>query len=236
MVIKADSPAGFAEQYIVESIWNGGFPAGSLLPAERELSEMIGVTRTTLREVLQRLARDGWLKIKHGKPTQVNDFWKASNLNVLSTLVKLEKIDLSSLLKQVISARNQVSLAYWLAAIKLAPEAVKKSLHPIKSLSDEASAFSEFESELERELVNLSENKVFLLLQNGFNNVYQQISSCLLASAKGRAKSKAFHLEILACLDDMELNQLNDIIEKYNQDQQLLLDEMKTEVYKAIQD
>ena len=30
MVIKAHSPAGFAEQYIVESIWNGEFPPGSI--------------------------------------------------------------------------------------------------------------------------------------------------------------------------------------------------------------
>ncbi|MDU3078246.1 MAG: GntR family transcriptional regulator, partial [Mixta calida] len=57
MVIKAQSPAGFAEEYIIESIWNSRFPPGSILPAERELSELIGVTRTTLREVLQRLAR-----------------------------------------------------------------------------------------------------------------------------------------------------------------------------------
>ena len=61
MVIKAQSPAGFAEEYIIESIWNNRFPPGTILPAERELSELIGVTRTTLREVLQRLARDGWL-------------------------------------------------------------------------------------------------------------------------------------------------------------------------------
>ena len=59
MVIKAQSPAGFAEEYIIESIWNNRFPPGTILPAERELSELIGVTRTTLREVLQRLARDG---------------------------------------------------------------------------------------------------------------------------------------------------------------------------------
>ena len=58
MVIKAQSPAGFAEEYIIESIWNNRFPPGTILPAERELSELIGVTRTTLREVLQRLARD----------------------------------------------------------------------------------------------------------------------------------------------------------------------------------
>ncbi|MCD8665777.1 SpoVR family protein, partial [Klebsiella pneumoniae] len=44
-------PAGFAEEYIIESIWNNRFPPGSILPAERELSELIGVTRTTLRIV-----------------------------------------------------------------------------------------------------------------------------------------------------------------------------------------
>ena len=60
MIYKAQSPAGFAEEYIVESIWSGRFAPGTILPAERELSELIGVTRTTLREVLQRLARDGW--------------------------------------------------------------------------------------------------------------------------------------------------------------------------------
>ncbi|CAA2929874.1 Fatty acid metabolism regulator protein [Arsenophonus endosymbiont of Bemisia tabaci Q2] len=59
MIIRAQNPANFAEEYIVESIWNNHFPLGSILPAERELSELIGVTRTTLREVLQRLPRDG---------------------------------------------------------------------------------------------------------------------------------------------------------------------------------
>ena len=90
MVIKADSPATFAEKYIIESIWNNHFPQGSILPAERELSELIGVTRTTLREVLQRLARDGWLTIQHGKPTKVNNYWDTCGRNILPTLAKLD--------------------------------------------------------------------------------------------------------------------------------------------------
>ena len=42
MIYKAQSPAGFAEEYIVESIWSGRFPPDTILPAERELSELIG--------------------------------------------------------------------------------------------------------------------------------------------------------------------------------------------------
>ena len=41
MVIKAQSPAGFVEEYIIESIWNNRFPPGTILPAERELSELL---------------------------------------------------------------------------------------------------------------------------------------------------------------------------------------------------
>ncbi len=37
--LKANSPAALAEEYIVKSIWNKTYPAGSFLPAERELAD-----------------------------------------------------------------------------------------------------------------------------------------------------------------------------------------------------
>ncbi|MFW8369099.1 fatty acid metabolism transcriptional regulator FadR, partial [Klebsiella pneumoniae] len=90
---------------MIESIWNNRFPPGSILPAERELSELIGVTRTTLREVLQRLARDGWLTIQHGKTTKVNNFWETSGLNILETLARLDQDKVPDLVAQLLSAR-----------------------------------------------------------------------------------------------------------------------------------
>lgn len=108
MVIKAKSPAGFAEKYIIESIWNGRFPPGSILPAERELSELIGVTRTTLREVLQRLARDGWLTIQHGKPTKVNQFMETSGLHILDTLMTLDAENATSIVEDLLAARTNM--------------------------------------------------------------------------------------------------------------------------------
>ncbi len=109
MVIKAQSPAGFAEEYIIESIWNNRFPPGSILPAERELSELIGVTRTTLREVLQRLARDGWLTIQHGKPTKVNNFWETSGLNILETLARLDHDSVPQLIDNLLAVRTNIA-------------------------------------------------------------------------------------------------------------------------------
>ena len=118
MVIKAKSPAGFAEKYIIESIWKGRFPPGTILPAERELSELIGVTRTTLREVLQRLARDGWLTIQHGKPTKVNQFMETSSLHILDTLMSLDAGNATSIVEDLLAARTNISPIFMRYAFK----------------------------------------------------------------------------------------------------------------------
>ncbi|KLV10702.1 MULTISPECIES: fatty acid metabolism transcriptional regulator FadR [Photobacterium] len=147
MVIKADSPATFAEKYIIESIWNNHFPQGSILPAERELSELIGVTRTTLREVLQRLARDGWLTIQHGKPTRVNNYMDTSGLSILDTLITLDGQDVQGVLEDLLSARTDISSVYMRYAVKgNHEECVKLIGHVIEECEAllKANSFAEF--------------------------------------------------------------------------------------------
>ncbi len=91
-------------------------------PAERELSELIGVTRTTLREVLQRLARDGWLTIQHGKPTKVNNFWETSGLNILETLARLDHDSVPQLIDNLLSVRTNISTIFIRTAFRQHPD------------------------------------------------------------------------------------------------------------------
>ncbi|WPC73164.1 fatty acid metabolism transcriptional regulator FadR [Vibrio porteresiae] len=143
MVIKAKSPAGFAEKYIIESIWNGRFPPGSILPAERELSELIGVTRTTLREVLQRLARDGWLTIQHGKPTKVNQFMETSGLHILDTLMTLDADNATSIVEDLLAARTNISPIFMRYAFKVNRDNAERT---IKNVIDSCEALLRAES------------------------------------------------------------------------------------------
>ncbi len=106
MVIKAQQAARKSRLLKVSGI-TASLP-GLFLPAERELSELIGVTRTTLREVLQRLARDGWLTIQHGKPTKVNNFWETSGLNILETLARLDHESVPQLIDNLLSVRTNI--------------------------------------------------------------------------------------------------------------------------------
>ncbi len=81
---EISKPALQAERQIIQDILHGRFPADTALPPERVLAGILGITRPTLREVLQRISRAGWIDIHHGKPTRVKDILVEGNLSLLS--------------------------------------------------------------------------------------------------------------------------------------------------------
>ncbi len=234
MVIKAQSPAGFAEQYIVESIWNGGFPPGSILPAERELSELIGVTRTTLREVLQRLARDGWLTIKHGKPTKVNNFWETSSLNILETLAQLDQEGIPDLVDNLMSARTNISAIYVRGAIKNNPEKAIELLSAYLEVEDNGEAFAEFDYNLNKELVVASGNSIYLLILNGFKGLYSRIGSLYFSHPRGREISCEFYKNLIELAKAGKFDESVYCVRKHGLESGKLWQELKEEVLKEL--
>lgn len=174
-VIQAKNPAEFAEEYIVRSIWNSHFPPGSILPAERELSELIGVTRTTLREVLQRLKQDGWITIQHGKPTRVNNFWETSGLNILMTLARLDQDGMPDLLDHLLAARTNIAGVYMRAAVKASPKEVIKACDEAitKIMSEEQLALVDYD--FHQAMARASGNPIYVLIMNGFKGLYTRI-------------------------------------------------------------
>jgi GntR family negative regulator for fad regulon and positive regulator of fabA len=235
-VIKAQSPAGFAEEYIVKSIWNGGFPPGSILPAERELSELIGVTRTTLREVLQRLARDGWLTIRHGKPTKVNNFWETSSLNILETLVQLDQEGIPALVDNLLSARTNISAIYIRGAIKNNPEKTIELLSRYQDIEDTGEAFAEFDYQLNKELVVASDNSIYLLILNGFRGLYSRIGQLYFANPKGREISRVYYQNLIALAKENKFNESIYAVRDYGVESGKLWLELKAAITKELSD
>ncbi|AQS36446.1 transcriptional regulator, GntR family [Shewanella psychrophila] len=192
-IIEAKGPASFAEKYIVRSIWEDKFPPGTILPAERELSELIGVTRTTLREVLQRLARDGWLTIQHGKPTRVNDIWETSGLNVLETIADLNPAGEPVLLEQLLSARTNISAIYFKGAVRHNPDKVLEALEQISSLDDDPQAYVDFDYQLHHTLAFNSGNPLYVLILNGFKGLYSRVGKDYFTIPKARELAFEFY-------------------------------------------
>lgn len=236
MVIKAHSPASFAEQYIVESIWNGKFAAGTILPAERELSEQIGVTRTTLREVLQRLARDGWLTIQHGKPTQVNNFWDTAGLNILETIAQLEQDGVSELIDNLMSARTNISAIYIRGALKNNPKKTIALLSNYENIEDTGVAFALFDFQLNKELVIASGNPIYLLILNGFKGLYSRLGSYYFNHPLGRSLLRNYYQALITLAESGEYEQCLTVVRNYGVESGKLWAELKEELLKDLKE
>jgi DNA-binding FadR family transcriptional regulator len=65
--IKRDSTSEKIIQQIKEQIKSDLLKSGEKLPSERQLSEMMGVSRTSIREAIQALAFSGYLNVIQGK-------------------------------------------------------------------------------------------------------------------------------------------------------------------------
>ncbi len=118
---------------------------GTICPQNVNFQELIGVTRTTLREVLQRLARDGWLTIQHGKPTKVNNFWETSGLNILETLARLDHESVPQLIDNLLSVRTNISTIFIRTAFRQHPDKAQEVLATANEVADHADAFAELD-------------------------------------------------------------------------------------------
>lgn len=214
-IIKAQSPAGFAEEYIVDSIWNNRFPPGSILPAERELSELIGVTRTTLREVLQRLARDGWLTIQHGKPTKVNNYWETCGLNILTTLAKLDTEGVEDLIDHLLAARTNFSAIYVRGAIKNNPEKVIELVQKSRELTEDPQEFADFDYFINHELAFASNNSIYVLVLNGFKGFWSKIAKYYFSHEEARNLAREYYNDLEKFAEAGKFDESIGLIRKY---------------------
>lgn len=192
-------PAELAESRMLEAILSGYFPINSNLPGERELSEKIGVTRPTLREALQRLARDGWLDIQQGKPTRVRDYWREGSLAVLSVLAQSPAHQSPDFIAHLLDLRVLLAPTYTRQAVEAAPGVIITLLEQYASLDDTPAAFSLADWELHLLLVRNSANPVFQLLLNGFQRLYLLVGEQYFSMPECRKHSRGFYQGLLEC-------------------------------------
>lgn len=193
-------PAEMAESRLLEAILSGHFSINSNLPPERELAEQIGVTRPTLREVLQRLARDGWLDIQHGKPTRVRDYWREGGLAVLAVLAQIPAGQNPDFVTHLLEFRVLLAPAYARQAIESAPGEVTALLETYARIEDTPSAFARADWELHIRLTQLASNPIFRFLTNGFHKLSIPVGEQYFAFPACRQHSRNFYAELLNCV------------------------------------
>lgn len=191
-------PAEFAESRLIDAILTGRFPIDSALPAERELVSLLGVTRPTLREALQRLARDGWIEIRHGRPTRVRNYWQEGSLGVLGAIARQTDNLPPEFVPNLLVVRRVLAPAYIRLAVAQATEEAVKILQDYTALTEEPADFARFDWNLHHRMTVLSGNPIFTLILNGFRDLYQPMACIYFKSPHSRVNSRSFYSDLLA--------------------------------------
>ncbi|NWG05654.1 MAG: fatty acid metabolism transcriptional regulator FadR [Chloroflexi bacterium] len=192
-------PAEIAEQRLLDAILSGRFAVNSYLPGERDLASQIGVTRPTLREALQRLAREGWLDIQHGKPTRVRDYWLEGSMGVLSTLAQMPSQQTPDFVAHLLEIRILLAPAYTRQAMESAAAEIVALLAKLETIEDTPAAFADADWELHHLLTLRAANPIFRLLLNSFQGMYHVMAEQYFTLAENRERSRAYYTELLAC-------------------------------------
>jgi GntR family negative regulator for fad regulon and positive regulator of fabA len=191
-------PTEYAENQLINAILRGDYPIDSVLPAERELATRVGVTRPTLREALQRLARDGWLEIRQGKSTRVRDYWQEGSLGVLGALARHASTLPEDFVPNLLAVRLALAPAYTRQAVQCQPQAVAATLQRYVNLADDPAVFAAFDWKLHHRLTILSGNPIFTLILNGFADLYPAMAERYFQAEAARESSRGFYAGLLA--------------------------------------
>ncbi len=192
------------ERRIVGWIVDGRFGPGTTLPLEREMAVELGVGRPTLREAISRLERDGWITVRKGSATVVNDYLSTGTLNVIPAIIGHPSPVGAAFVAHMLDIRTALAPVFIGDAVARDPARVVATLAEAAALSDDPRAFARFDWELHRALARLDPNPVFLLILNSFDPFYETLAARYFAAAENRQSSLQYYQDLLAAAMDRD--------------------------------
>jgi GntR family negative regulator for fad regulon and positive regulator of fabA len=184
--------ADLAERLLIQRILDGTYPPGGDLPGERVLCKEFGVARPALREALQRLSRDGWIDIQHGKSTRVMDLMHDGTLSILAGLLKVESRLYGNFVPDVLEMWSLLAPVYTARAVERAPRPIVELLDGFRGIDDRAEPTVRAMWRMHRTLIDLCGNLVFGLVFNSFSDFYRRLATVYYRDPRLRAGAHDF--------------------------------------------
>ncbi len=209
---KMMKPAEYAEHLLLTSILNGELKPGQALPGERKLAEQLGITRPTLRETLQRMAREGWFKISHGKSTIVNDYMAEGGMGLLSTLIQYSEYLPEKFVDHFLKIRCVLIPFLARKTMQHNPEILQSYLENAVSADIDAETFMEYDWELQRLMASMSGNPLYRMILNDFNDMYKKMGVEYFKFDNAKISSLEYYDKLLNAVRERNGNKVEAIV------------------------
>jgi GntR family transcriptional repressor for pyruvate dehydrogenase complex len=189
-------------------ILSGAYPAGSRIPNERDLAEVLRVNRASVREAVKRLEFLELVEVRHGQGTYVLEVGNSSALQVIETLLREPSTITTELLRQLLEFRRHVTTQMIELAVRnRRPEHV---LRARKLLAEEEAAAGDPKRALEIDLEmntligEASGNLMYQLLSNLFTKLVARLGPLYYNAGRDHRRSHATHRALLGALEQQD--------------------------------
>jgi DNA-binding FadR family transcriptional regulator len=205
--VSRTSVADAVFEQLSSQIVAGTLPIGAALPAERALTEALGVNRQAVREALKRLAQAGLVEVRHGDATRVRDFHRSAGLDLLpSLLVGAGGVVDPAVVRSIMEMRATIGpdLAGW-CAVRATPEQVARLRATADLMAaaapDDLATLARLDLDFWDELVEGADNIAYRLALNSLRRVVELAGPPLHAVLAGELRDQAGHEAILAAIE-----------------------------------
>jgi GntR family transcriptional repressor for pyruvate dehydrogenase complex len=171
--IKPKKVSTQISEQIRASILAGEFAPGDKLPPERELAEMFGVSRPSVREALNVLASSGLVLAYQGGGTVVQSLVETTSSNPLSELIRVQK---DRALDVIEVRKSMESWTAWYAAERALPDDIRRM--------DEIIAGMKHNLELQQPSEDLDANLHIVIARATHNIVWLHLMQSLFDAMK----------------------------------------------------
>src|SRR5690625_444790 len=209
-IVPNETLSDKAYKTLKQAIVHGNFADIEALP-ETTLAEMLGVSRTPLREALRRLADEGLITQQRGSPARVSSFSKEKALEYMEMRILLEVYNIEKITEHISGATF---------------EQLKNSLKKQKEAVDANNfqTFLDLDREFHLTLASVNQNreleKFIYRLNTGTSRAFLILSKTLPQSAIDAYNEHVVLMEALEKQDTSKAKKemkahLNNIIERF---------------------
>ncbi len=192
-------------QQVEESILNGQLKPGDQLPAERDLAQRFGVSRTAVREAVKTLREKGLVEAYSGRGTFVTDGTSQAMRQSLDLLVRVNQqegslhlAELRQVLEPEVAARAATRIdEQLLATMREAVAIMDRNLHY-------PDAYVEADLDFHLALAEAVGNPIILSLQDSIVGLLREQRRRIFKVDGGPERGQFHHKRILAAVESRD--------------------------------
>lgn len=185
--VQRQSVADAVFEQLSGEVLTGALEPGDQLPAERALTQALGVNRQAVREALQRLAEAGLVEIRHGGRTRVRDYRRAAGLELLPRLLvradgSVDADVAAGILELRACLGPDIARRCAERAGTATREAAAELTEQMRGAGDDLAVLAALDLQLWDTLVEGAGNIAYRLAFNGLRRTYEPITAVLQAT------------------------------------------------------